>query len=274
MASLLGIEPDLDEQQALKKALKAIEPLSLCKERRLKVSKAMTDYGVGDPSTLERCSKGHRCRDGCCPVCIRLLRRRLLRFAVFAGLCRRDWYFATIFVEGWRKPSGDFSAFGKLRNHRLIENLKRQLRRTAEGDLVVIGSIETEYQTVDNEPRGKPFHLHLMITGATAQTIKKAVRTSLPLDRAVGQAFQSKAVPARPKDILSCLGYVLKQPFWKKSKSEKMTKAARQWPRPVELAELIGNIGVHGWSGRLILIGLDFRGGEFRLTAKLSSTSS
>lgn len=275
----MSAEPPASSRRTIKQALQsfvaeAMESFADCCKHRAKVVVAMERTGVSDPRKIKRCRVGRRCRSGLCPVCVRLLRRKLLRFAVRSNFDRRDWYFVTIFVGGWTKAPGDMMPFGKLRDHRLIENLKRQLRRTAEGPLIVIGSIETQYSVVDNVPRGKPFHLHLMISGASARMISGAVATCLPPDPKVVQSVRIRRVGPTIEDLLRALTYAFKQPFWKKSKREGMTIARRQWPKPAELAELIANLGVHGWAGRLILVGVRFEGGAFRLTTKLSSTSS
>lgn len=262
-------------RRALKDFLaKRMESFAWCSKHRAKVVAVTKRTGVGDPRKIKRCRVGRRCRSGLCPVCVRLLRVRLLRFSVRSKFDRRDWYFVTVFVDGWTKPPGDMTPFGKLRDHPLIGNLKRQLRRTAEGHLIVIGSIETQYSVVDNVPRGKPFHLHLMISGASAQTISSAVATCLPPDPKVVQSVRIRRDGPTVEDLLRALSYAFKQPFWKKSKREGMTIPRRQSPKPAELAELIANLGVHGWGGRLILVGVRFEGGAFRLTTKLSSTSS
>jgi hypothetical protein len=251
-----------------------MESLSWCREHGKKVLAALKRIRADDPHSMAGCRKGGRCHDGRCPVCIRILRRKLLLFAIRSELHRLRWYFVTIFIEGWIVPPGDTSPFGKLRDHLLIENFKRQLRRKVGPDLIVIGSIETEYRLLDNEPRGKPFHLHLMISGTSEETIKKAARTCFPADPAVVESVRADPVLGNVEDFLWALSYAFKQPFWKKSKRRGMTKAPRQWPKPAELAELVSNLGVHGWTGRLILVGIRFEGGEFRRTTNLSSTSS
>lgn len=270
--------PSAPSDSSAKRALAAflaekMEPFARCREHRAKVVAAMECNGVGDPSEIKACRKGRRCRSGLCPVCIRILRRRLLRFLVARRLHRLRWYFVTIFVAGWTKPPGDASGFGALRDHHPIENFATQLKRLGGEGLILIGSIETDYQVVANQPVGKPFHLHCLITGRSEEQILGAAQTCFNLDQRVVQPVKRLLVGPTIADFLYAASYAFKQPFWKKSRPSPRAVAQRQWPKPAELAELIGNMGVHGWGGRLILVGVRNDNGRFRVTANLSATN-
>lgn len=270
--------PSAPSESSAKQALAAffaekMEPLARCREHRAKVVTAMECAGLGNPREIKSCRNGRRCRSGLCPVCVRILRRHLLRFLVARRLHRLRWHFVTIFVAGWTMKPGDASSFGDLRDHHPIENFTTQLKRLGGEGLILVGSIETDYQVVANQPVGKPFHLHCLISGRSEEQILSAAHTCFDLDQRAVQAVKTETVKPTIDDFLSAASYAFKQPFWKKSRPSPQATARRQWPKPAELAELIGNMGVHGWGGRLILVGVRNDNGKFRVTTNLSATN-
>ncbi|MGN6146518.1 MAG: hypothetical protein ACTHOP_23365 [Mesorhizobium sp.] len=201
------------------------------------------------------------------------MRINLLNFLWENHLDRRAWLFVTIRVEGWTVAPGDMRRFGKLRDHHLIEAFLTRLRRLGRPEILVFGSIETVYGVVGNIPRGKPFHLHLMITGLTAEELETLIRAAFPLSVTDVAPLDVQAVESTVADFVGVASYAFKLPFWKKSSVTPSSKPKRQWPKAAELRELISNLGVHGWTGRLILQGLRCDGGKFRLSREMSATA-
>ncbi len=218
------------------------------------------------------CTKAQRCESGYCPVCIRLLRKKLLSFAERERLHELPWVYVTLCFKGWGIKPGDSSAFGKLRDHHLIKGVIRNLSRQPGPPLIVIGGIETVFITLNNEPLVKPMHIHVLVSGRSKEQIRKAVGNRIL--RTEGQPFPDHYADVEPTfdDFVKALSYSFKQPFWKKSRLRASDVGTKQFPKPNELRELAGNYGVHGWSGRLILCGVRFAGGRFEHTVNLSST--
>lgn len=219
------------------------------------------------------CKPSHPCRSGLCPCCVRDLRVRLLDFLEYERLHELVWYFVTIRVEGWTVAPGDFDAFGKLRDHRHVEALLTRFRRLNKPGLMLFGSIETVYRTVANIPVGKPFHLHLMISGLAEAEIERAVTRTIPLSTTDIVPLDISRVGGTRGDFFAAASYAFKQPFWKRSASESGIKGHLQAPSAAQLRELICNLGVHGWAGRLILLGIRCDSGRFRLMSNLSATA-
>lgn len=122
-----------------------------------------------------RCHKGARCLSGLCPTCNRNYRRSFLRFARANDLASLRWNFVTVIINGWDVELGDYSTFGDLRDHPLIERILQRLRRLAKPALLVFGSIENVYKTVDGAAVGKTFHLHMMVSGLSKESIRQCI---------------------------------------------------------------------------------------------------
>ena len=243
---------------------------SSARAMRRKVRAALRRHPVkyeGKRMQLGRCLAEDPCHSGLCPSCLRGLRRGLLRFLSHQRLHRREWYLVTIRVAGWTKAVGDYTPFGPLREHPAIKAYLGRLRRQGHADLVLFGSIETVFKTVANKAVGKPFHLHFMISGASKADINEAVRSTFKLDRSTRRALDVERVDPGRVNFVRAASYVFKQPYWKKShRTFKSRDGWRQFPKPNELAELISNLGAHPWNGRLIMVGMRFDQGVFRMT--------
>ncbi|HEV7416367.1 MAG TPA: hypothetical protein VGN98_09420 [Tianweitania sediminis] len=223
-------------------------------------------------AAVRACTAAAPCRSGLCPRCIRTLRVRLLDFLAAEGLNGLPWFLVTVRVEGWLMAPGDHRPFGPLRDHRHIEALLTKFRRLKRPGVVVFGSIETVFRTVANAPVGKPFHLHLMISGLSEAEILTAVSGTVPLAQADVLPLHVEAVEMTDKDFFGAASYAFKQPFWRRSASRADLKGDLQTPAASQLRELIGNLGVHGWARRMILLSMRCDQGWFRLTADVSAT--
>ena len=208
-------------------------------------------------------------------MCIRLLRRKALQVFESSPLRTLDWQFVTVFVDGWTVPAGSHAAFSCLREHPYIRAFIGRLRRQ-EGDVLrVFGSIETVYKTVDNRPVGKPFHLHLLVSGRVREQIDWAAKQSFPLATSVAVPLRIEEVGTGPDDVLNVAGYAFKQPYWKRSyPSLDVHHSRKQLPKLPELAELVGNLGAHPWNGRLVLTGIRLEQGRFCLVENKSTSTA
>ncbi|MER8661289.1 hypothetical protein NKH34_09120 [Mesorhizobium sp. M1148] len=222
--------------------------------------------------SMRNCTEAERCRGGLCPRCIRQLRVNLLDFLESERLHLLCWHFVTIRVEGWKVEPGNLEPFGRLHDHPYIYNLMTKFRRMKLPGLVVFGSIETVYNTVANIPTGKPFHLHLMVSGASEVKIDTAVKATIPLSDDI-VPLDIRPVSPTDADFFEAASYAFKQPLLKRSKIREGDRGALQRPNAAERCELISNLGMHGWQGRLILLGIRCDNGQFRLTADLSTTA-
>jgi hypothetical protein len=182
--------------------------------------------------------------------------------------------------------SGDFSRFAGSANAgnrcltdiKEINNLTTRLRRANMLEkaknpscppLLFIGSLETVYRTVNNVPDGKPFHLHLIISGVSAERVKKIAEALFGKQRKVGQHFpiHLDEVEHTPEGFVRVLTYCAAQPFVKEAYINSESKTGRmQMPKSNEIAELASNFGPLTMSGRLILVGLRVAGGKPSLT--------
>src|SRR5690606_10507225 len=117
-------------------------------------------------------------------------------------------------------------------------------------ELYVYGSIETVFKTAANRPVGKPFHLHLLISGRSPDEIRQAAKNSFPLDPNVAVPLKIEKVGTGRDDFLDVAAYAFKQPYWKRSyPSSEFPYSRKQFPKTNELAELIANLGAHPWNG-------------------------
>jgi len=170
----------------------------------------------------------------------------------------------TIRPPGWVIAPGDMQPFGRLRDHPSILCLIARLRRLNLPDLVVFGSIETVLVTTANIPTGKPFHIHIMMSGITEEEVRRAVAATMGVEPHVVEVEPSEA------DFFRVASYAVKQTLLKKSKRHPDDPGRHQSLKPSERRELISNFGRHGWTGRLILLGMRFDGSQFRLSPSLS----
>lgn len=212
-----------------------------------------------------KCLKGSRCKSGFCPTCIRNLRRRLLKFTIENRLYEREWHLVTVLVDGWTKNPGDFSQFGELKKHPIIKRFLLGLHRLRRSNLFLIGSIETVFKVKMNTPAGKPFHLHMLISGLTKKEIGNQIKRRIPLseDRV---PVRIDAVGNTKKDFIDTASYVVKQTFWRQSKSKDSGSGWLQKPKENEFAELMCNLGTHNCGDRFFFIGMKYHYGKFSLT--------
>ena len=232
------------------------------------------------------CKKGHRCRSGLCPVCVRLFRKALVRLASINRWHERGWCFLTISIKSWVMQSADFRRFTEftnagpkgLKDIKEVNNLIMRLRRAnaermasdpSTPALLVIGSLETVFRTVDNKPDGKPFHLHLIISGVGSSKVEEIADALFGKERKVGLhfPFDLKKVEPTPEDLVSVLTYCVAQPFVKESYINRQSMTGRmQMPKSAEIAELASNLGPLTMSERLILVGLRVANGKLQHT--------
>lgn len=212
----------------------------------------------------EECKKEKRCRSGLCPICMRSFRSKFMCFAEDQKFHERQWYFVTIFVDGWTVQPEDYSPFGQLKKNEDIHSLLNKIRKLKAPDTLLFGCIETVYKTKDNLPIGKPFHLHLMVSGLSKLELMECIKKCITLS--------SEAVPLRcdlvkdtKEDFIKSASYVIKQPFWKRSESADGFKKL-QTPGLLELAELGSNLGAHAVGERFFYIGMKFAGSKLIMT--------
>lgn len=252
--------------------LSQFESKKTCKKQRELVVEAVRKLGEKTKifnSFSSVCDSDERCLSGLCPVCCRLVRKKLLRFVDQQEWHKREWLFITVFVDGWTMKAGDFSPFGSLRDHKSIKNLKQHIRRLNKPNTLLFGSIETVFKTIANEPYGKPFHLHLMISGVDKATITACIRKAINVDKQVAVPIKVQKVKSTSLDFHKTASYAFKLPFWKKSYLQLDSSSSRkQFPKQSELSELISNLGMHTPSDRLIMMGMRFHGRRFKLTSK------
>ncbi|MEO5324281.1 hypothetical protein PV773_13265 [Mesorhizobium sp. CC13] len=249
------------------------DPISKIKRQQRETANALRMLGL-DHLPMRECSGVEPCRNGLCARCARQLRSHLLGFLADEYLDQQHWHFVTIRPEGWTMPAGEFRQFGLLRDHPLVENLVKRFRRMVIPGLIIFGSVETVYNTVSNRPAGKPFHIHLMVAAASAAQINGAVQAIVPLNGQDVKPLDIRRVGSTPEDFYEAASYAFKQPLLKKSRVAPASFGVMQSLKAAERRELIQNLGVHGWTRRLILSGIRCDSGRFRLTANLSATTN
>ncbi|KAB2728002.1 hypothetical protein [Brucella anthropi] len=225
------------------------------------------------------CHKRSRCLSGLCTTCNRNYRRSFLRFARDEKLSDLKWYFVTVIVRGWDIPLGDYTPFGDLRDHPVIQRILQRFRRTAKAGLLVFGSIENVYKTVDGVPVGKAFHLHMMVSGLSKKTIKECLSIpevlSAPSDRPVlirsVRRETKDAVRRETRDFVKSASYAIKQPFFEERRSSTSSRKFRRFPTKLALGELLSNYGSHPVGARAFFIGFRCDQGHFSLTTNVKS---
>jgi hypothetical protein len=244
------------------------EKLSLVKSWRLFVKKAMSKIPseYADTVTMpDECTKSARCKSGFCPICMRLLRKKLLKFTKVKKFQCREWHLVTIVVEQWLKAPGDYTPFGKLKDQPAIKNLLLGIHRLKRPDVLLIGGIETVFNVMNNIPSGKPFHLHLMVSGLTREELGDLIKKHIP-DTDLPRSIRFDPVGNSATDFSYAVSYVCKQPFWRKSRNDNSGSGWPQRPKDNEFAELMCNLGSHQWGDRFFFIGMKFHYGQFKLT--------
>ncbi|KAB2699916.1 hypothetical protein [Brucella lupini] len=244
------------------------ENLSFVKSWRLLVKRAMSKIPseYADTVTMpDECTKAARCKSGFCPICMRLLRKKLLKFTKVKKFQCREWHFVTIVVEQWLKAPGDYTPFGKLKDQPAIKNLLLGIHRLKRPDVLLIGGIETVFNVMNNIPSGKPFHLHLMVSGLTREELSNLIKKHIP-DTHLPRSVRFDRVGDKPSDFPDAVSYVCMQPFWRKSKNDNSGSGWFQTPKSTDFAELMCNLGTHQWGDRFFFIGMKFHYGQFKLT--------
>lgn len=222
-----------------------------------------------------RCHKDSRCLSGLCPTCNRNYRRSFLRFARDKKLANLRWHFVTVIVDGWDVEQGDYTAFRNLRDHPIIERILQRFRRAARPGLLVFGSIENVYKTVDSLPAGKAFHLHMMVSGLSKTAIRECLSIpevlSAPSDRPVLIRLVRRKPTAETTDFVRSASYAIKQPFFEQRTFSNSSRKFRRFPTKLALGELLSNYGSHPVGSRAFFIGFRCDQGHFSLTANVKS---
>lgn len=222
-----------------------------------------------------RCHKGARCLSGLCPTCNRNYRRSFLRFARDYELAGLRWNFVTVIVDGWDVALGDHKTFGDLRDHPLIERILQRLRRVARPGLLVFGSIENVYKTLDSVAVGKAFHLHMMVSGLSKKTIRECLSIpevlSAPSDRPVLIRSVRREPSDKARGFVKSASYAIKQPFFEERRSSTSSRKFRRFPTKLALGELLSNYGSHPVGARTFFIGFRCDQGHFNLTTNVKS---
>lgn len=233
---------------------------------------------------LTDCTKRLRCDSGLCPTCVRLLRRKLIRFCHDQSLGNLPWVALTV-----RAPQWDVSARDNGRIHPNlstdplaildtpeIKNMIATLRRRhhssddATGSpFICVGSVESSIKTINNVYQPKSFHVHLMVSGLAEEVINDVAARYFSVYRtpSLVNPYWTEAVIPGWDDFASAMTYAYKQPYIKKSfANARSVKPAVQKPKPAELLEMASILGPHRCTDRLLLVGMKFENGTFRLT--------
>lgn len=262
-----------------------VEVLASKLHKGLEEPEARKKLGVDEILKLKECKTGNRCQSGLCPICHRLFRRKALRFFKVAGFHQHQWVLATVRQKRWEMKGGDKISFAKFNGHNnsdditdipelrnLIQCLRRKHKSLGRSEkLVIIACVETTYQIVANRIVTLPFHFHLMISGLSKIEIEEAsrkLRKGLgPSVSGMPRAIDIQSVGNNRREIIDSLSYVLKQPFWKISKSTSDVKRGKkQTPNAQQLAELAYCFGPLECTGRFTFVGLKYHGGKLRLS--------
>lgn len=259
---------------------------------RKRIARALAqDATLALPKT---CTLGKRCYSGNCQRCVRWFRYKLLKFCFREGFHCKPWVFVTIRPRKWEVSIGDHRSFldqhgpaARYRDLKECKGILQVLRREFEhvekrsqgrDQLIAIGSMETTWEVLDNKPKTKPFHVHLMVHGLKATAIKKALRRYLT-DNGLGSnqkpylnALHVQRIQPTQEDVIRTMSYAYKLPFWRYSRSsDTPLNKWKQWPSDDEIAELASNYGVRECQDRLLTIGVEYRARKFRLLPVKSS---
>lgn len=275
-----------------KKPPKGFEEGWFARDLRRRVEKALEKYPFAqgiERIVMPACSPAKRCNSGLCPRCIRQFRLRIVSFARAQRLHHQQWKFVTIRPDDYTVAPGDNHPFGKLKDRpeilRLIQILRRAYiaqskKLTPLPPFFSIGSIETVYNLVGNRPTGKPFHLHFLVSATLSDdVIEKAAERCFRIAGAAKwqspDAVFIDLVKPGWENFARVLTYCVKQPFRRKSRRDAADRFGMQQKlKSNELAELANNLGPHGCTGRVILAGLRYEGGKFRMLGVKSTSNN
>lgn len=240
------------------------------------------------------CRFGKRCNSGSCQRCVRWFRYRLLKFCFREGFHNKPWVFVTIRPRKWEVAIGDHRSFldqhGPVARYRdlkeckgILQVLRREFKSAEKrcpgsDQLIAIGSMETIWEVLDNKPKTKPFHIHLMVHGLKATAIKKALDRYLTdnglrrnKEPYLNVLLVEKIKPTQ-EDVIRTMSYAYKLPFWRYSRSsDSPHQLWKQWPSREQILELDSNYGVRECQDRLLTIGAEYRARKFRLLPVKSS---
>lgn len=250
------------------------ESFEKTKSERRKIQNTLRDLPHNIAQCIDfqsRCHKRSRCLSGLCPTCNRNYRRSFLRFARDEKLADLRWYFVTVIVHGWDIPPGDYTPFGDLRDHSVIQRILQRFRRAAKPGLLVFGSIESSCKTEDSVPTGKAFHLHLMVSGFSKKAIRDCLNISEVLTAPSDKPVLIKTVGREPLHFIKSASYAIKQPFFEHRTFSNSSRKFRRFPTKLALGELLSNYGSHSVGARAFFIGVRCDQGHFSLTANVKS---
>lgn len=259
---------------------------------RNKVAKATTSKD--GTLLLAVCETRKYCGSGLCPRCVRRFRGRLLKFIHKNDLHEQVWSLATVRPQSWEVPAGDDRPFTEIIGHQgklndipalktLVQALRRSWNQKCNRDpefdkLIMIGSIETNFDVVGGTPDKKPFHLHLAVLGLKPVVVKSVLKASvhrLGLDQTNNPNFRVVDVKSDHRsDQRPVTSYAFKQPYWRLSKKDKDHRGWKYTPSANELLELAYNYGSHQCQDRLLTVGIEYRGNQFRFSRVKSKFSS
>lgn len=257
------------------------EDLSYVTKLRVSVLRRLEEgspaVGAGELLPLA-CSKDERCLSGLCPICVRKLRCLLVRGCHDFLLHELQWVALTVVFPHLTIDAGDHR---RLLNRtetlckipevtRLITTLRREHQRSDyHGPFICVGSVEAGLKIVGRERQPKRFHIHLMISGLSYDSIAEIADNYFSCYRssALANPVKVQAVDPGWESFVDTMTYSYKQPYIKKSfANRETTRYDAQRPKVYELVEMASNLGPHRCTDRLILAGIQIRGSRFQLT--------
>lgn len=248
--------------------LPSFETLKEVKKHQSNAKKALKALGL-PCKDINNCRLNRRCYNGFCPVCTRLIRKKIL--SASTEISQLKYHFVTINPKGWLIPANDNRQFDSIIDNKQIKAFIEELKKDYPENLIVIGGIEVLYKTIGNVPQGKRFHMHCIISGPTKNEIKKAASRNFKLDDRMKNPLLIKEVKATEEDFFKTISYAFKQPLLAKSFKHKDSKGVYQTLQTTALEELIQNYGPHSVFDRLILEGVKWDGSKFIITAKIKN---
>jgi hypothetical protein len=241
------------------------------------------------PMDLINCTKRLRCNSGLCPICVRLMRRKLIKFCHDQSLGDLPWVALTVRAPQWvisagdygsllpERPIGPLAILGAPEIKNTIATLRRRHHASNAADhspFVCVGSVESSIKTVANLSQPKAFHVHLMVSGLTEEAVNDVAEQYFRKYRTptLANPYYTEAVGPGWENFTAAMTYAYKQPYIKKSFINiRSIKAEPQKPKPSELLEMASNLGFHRCTDRLLLVGLKYENEMFKLTPNVIS---
>lgn len=242
------------------------------------------DLPRGGIHSLDKCPKKAPCFKANCPKCYRRILKKIVRVIERWKLHEQQWHSVHVSCIGQKREPNDYTSYdwsaANCLKFRIIQKLKRRAEKDGvDNSLLIFGGLESQYVCVDNSPRPRLLHAHMIVSGLPKNAILEELKflraDEFNLNRAMCPITVSKVEAKKGETSIealeSAIAYVFSPPMARIDRPNESNVGKRQnLPTAKQMHELASNFGCAKCTDRLILCGFRFVFGKWQLT-KLKS---